>query len=227
MIKMNKMRLIVNALFKLIFGLVIMALLLFLPAGTWHYWHACLLLALLFVPMVCMGIGMLIFSPELLSKRLNNKEKEQTQKHVVALSGLMFIAGFMLCGFDYRFVWSQVPVWVVVVASLLFLLGYMLYAEVLRENAYLSRTIEVQDDQQLIDKGLYSIVRHPMYTATLLMFLSMPLVLGSWWALLIFSIYPILIIKRIQNEEQVLAKGLKGYVDYQQRVRWRLIPWIW
>ena len=227
MVKMNKMRLIVNALFKLIFGLVIMALLLFLPAGTWHYWHAWLLLALLFVPMVCMGIVMLIFSPELLSKRLNNKEKEQTQKHVVALSGLMFIAGFMLCGFDYRFVWSQVPVWVVVVASLLFLLGYMLYAEVLRENAYLSRTIEVQDDQQLIDTGLYSIVRHPMYTATLLMFLSMPLVLGSWWALLIFSIYPILIIKRIQNEEQVLAKGLKGYVDYQQRVRWRLMPWVW
>ena len=227
MVKMNKMRLIVNALFKLIFGLGIMALLLFLPAGTWHYWHAWLLLALLFVPMVCMGIVMLIFSPELLSKRLNNKEKEQTQKHVVALSGLMFIAGFMLCGFDYRFVWSQVPVWVVVVASLLFLLGYMLYAEVLRENAYLSRTIEVQDDQQLIDTGLYSIVRHPMYTATLLMFLSMPLVLGSWWALLIFSIYPILIIRRIQNEEQVLAKGLKGYVDYQQRVRWRLMPWIW
>lgn len=227
MVKMNKMRLIVNALFKLIFGLGIMALLLFLPAGTWHYWHAWLLLALLFVPMVCMGIVMLIFSPELLSKRLNNKEKEQTQKHVVALSGLMFIAGFMLCGFDYRFVWSQVPVWVVVVASLLFLLGYMLYAEVLRENAYLSRTIEVQDDQQLIDTGLYSIVRHPMYTATLLMFLSMPLVLGSWWALLIFSIYPILIIKRIQNEEQVLAKGLKGYVDYQQRVRWRLMPWVW
>ena len=227
MVKMNKMRLIVNALFKLIFGLAIMALLLFFPAGTWHYWHAWLLLALLFVPMVCMGIAMLIFSPELLSKRLNNKEKEQTQKHVVALSGLMFIAGFMLCGFDYRFVWSQVPVWVVVVASLLFLLGYMLYAEVLRENAYLSRTIEVQDNQQLIDTGLYSIVRHPMYTATLLMFLSMPLVLGSWWALLIFSIYPILIIRRIQNEEQVLAKGLKGYVDYQQRVRWRLMPWVW
>ena len=227
MVKMNKMRLIVNALFKLIFGLAIMALLLFLPAGTWHYWHAWLLLALLFVPMVCMGIVMLIFSPELLSKRLNNKEKEQTQKHVVALSGLMFIAGFMLCSFDYRFVWSQVPVWVVVVASLLFLLGYMLYAEVLRENAYLSRTIEVQDNQQLIDTGLYSIVRHPMYTATLLMFLFMPLVLGSWWALLIFSIYPVLIIKRIQNEEQVLAKGLKGYVDYQQRVRWRLMPWVW
>jgi protein-S-isoprenylcysteine O-methyltransferase Ste14 len=227
MVKMNKMRLIVNALFKLIFGLGIMALLLFLPAGTWHYWHAWLLLALLFVPMVCMGIVMLIFSPELLSKRLNNKEKEQTQKHVVALSGLMFIAGFMLCSFDYRFVWSQVPVWVVVVASLLFLLGYMLYAEVLRENAYLSRTIEVQDDQQLIDTGLYSIVRHPMYTATLLMFLSMPLVLGSWWALLIFSIYPVLIIKRIQNEEQVLAEGLKGYVDYQRRVRWRLMPWVW
>ena len=227
MVKLNKIQLIIHATVKLIFGLGIIALLLFLPAGTWHYWNAWLLLALLFIPMICMGVVMLVSSPELLSKRLNNKEKEQTQKHIVALSGVMFITGFLLCSFDYHFGWSHMPMWVVITASLLFLIGYMLYAEVLRENAYLSRTVEVQDDQQLIDTGLYSVVRHPMYTATLLMFLSMPLILGSWWALLIFFIYPILIIKRIQNEEQVLREGLKGYNDYQQRVRWRLIPYVW
>lgn len=224
---MNKLQLIFSALSKLVVGLGIIGLLLFLPAGSWHYWHAWLLIALLFIPMMCMGIWLLLSSPELLSKRLNNKEKEQTQKYVVALSGLMFIGGFLLCGFDYRFAWSQVPVWVVATASVFFLIGYILYAEVLRENAYLSRTIEVQDDQQLIDTGLYGIVRHPMYTATLLMFLSMPLILGSWWALALFAIYPLLIIKRIRNEEQVLASGLEGYADYQQRVRWRLIPWVW
>lgn len=224
---MNKLQLIFSALSKLVVGLGIIGLLLFLPASSWHYWHAWLLIALLFIPMMCMGIWLLLSSPELLSKRLNNKEKEQTQKRVVALSGLMFIGGFLLCGFDYRFAWSQVPVWVVATASVFFLIGYILYAEVLRENAYLSRTIEVQDDQQLIDTGLYGIVRHPMYTATLLMFLSMPLILGSWWALALFAIYPLLIIKRIRNEEQVLASGLKGYADYQQRVRWRLIPWVW
>ncbi|MBR2486305.1 MAG: isoprenylcysteine carboxylmethyltransferase family protein [Paludibacteraceae bacterium] len=224
---MNKLQLSFSALSKLVVGLGIIGLLLFLPAGSWHYWHAWLLIALLFIPMMCMGIWLLLSSPELLSKRLNNKEKEQTQKHVVTLSGLMFIGGFLLCGFDYRFAWSQVPVWVVVTASVSFLIGYILYAEVLRENAYLSRTIEVQDDQQLIDTGLYGIVRHPMYTATLLMFLSMPLILGSWWALALFAIYPLLIIKRIRNEEQVLTSGLEGYADYQQRVRWRLIPWVW
>ena len=154
-------------------------------------------------------------------------EKEQTQKHIVAISGLMFFGGFILCGLDHRFAWSQVPFWVVITASMLFLIGYVIYAEVLRENAYLSRTVEVQDNQQLIDTGLYSIVRHPMYTATLLMFLSMPLILGSWWALLLFACYPWLIIKRIQNEEQVLASGLKGYTDYKKQVRWRLIPWVW
>ena len=227
MVKLNKIQLIIHATVKLIFGLGIIALLLFLPAGTWHYWNAWLLLALLFIPMICMGVVMLVSSPELLSKRLNNKEQEQTQKHIVALSGVMFITGFRLCSCDYHFGWSHMPMWVVITASLLFLIGYMLYAEVLRENAYLSRTVEVQDDQQLIDTGLYSVVRHPMYTATLLMFLSMPLILGSWWALLIFFIYPILIIKRIQNEEQVLREGLKGYNDYQQRVRWRLIPYVW
>ena len=224
---MNKLQLIFSALSKLVVGVGIIGLLLFLPAGSWHYWHAWLLIALLFIPMMCMGIWLLLSSPKLLSKRLNNREKEQTQKHVVALSGLMFIGGFLLCGFDYRFAWSQVPVWVVATDSVFFLIGYILYAEVLRENAYLSRTIEVQDDQQLIDTGLYGIVRHPMYTATLLMFLSMPLILGSWWALALFAIYPLLIIKRIRNEEQVLASGLEGYTDYQQRVRWRLIPWVW
>ena len=224
---MNKTQLIINALSKLIVGLGMIALLLFVPAGTWHYWHAWLLLALLFIPMICLGIGMLFFSPQLLSKRLNNEEKERTQKHVVVFSGLMFLGGFILCGLDHRFAWSQVPFWVVITASMLFLIGYVIYAEVLRENAYLSRTVEVQDNQQLIDTGLYSIVRHPMYTATLLMFLSMPLILGSWWALALFAIYPLLIIKRIRNEEQVLASGLKGYADYQKRVRWRLIPWVW
>ena len=223
---MNK-KLIFSALSKLIVGLSMVALLLFLPAGTWEYWHAWLLVALLFIPMLCMGITLLIFSPELLSKRLNNKEKEQTQKHVVALSGLMFVGGFVVCGLDYRFAWSEVPLWVVITSSVLFLIGYILYAEVLRENAYLSRTIEVQDNQKLIDTGLYRIVRHPMYTATLLMFLTMPLILGSWWGLLVFAIYPALIIKRIHNEEQVLAVGLNGYHDYQQRVRWRLIPYVW
>lgn len=224
---MNKTQLIINALSKLIVGLGMIALLLFVPAGTWHYWHAWLLLALLFIPMICLGIGMLFFSPKLLSKRLNNKEKERTQKHVVVFSGLMFLGGFILCGLDHRFAWSQVPFWVVITASMLFLIGYVIYAEVLRENAYLSRTVEVQDNQQLIDTGLYSIVRHPMYTATLLMFLSMPLILGSWWALLLFACYPWLIIKRIQNEEQVLVSGLKGYADYKKQVRWRLIPWVW
>ena len=224
---MNKTQLIINALSKLIVGLGMIALLLFVPAGTWHYWHAWLLLALLFIPMICLGICMLFFSPQLLSKRLNNKEKERTQKHVVVFSGLMFLGGFILCGLDHRFAWSQVPFWVVITASMLFLIGYVIYAEVLRENAYLSRTVEVQDNQQLIDTGLYSIVRHPMYTATLLMFLSMPLILGSWWALLLFACYPWLIIKRIQNEEQVLVSGLKGYANYKKQVRWRLIPWVW
>jgi protein-S-isoprenylcysteine O-methyltransferase Ste14 len=174
-----------------------------------------------------MGVWLLINSPELLAKRLNNKEKETTQKHVVALSGLMFVGGFVVCGLDYRYSWSHMPWWIVGMAAVLFLLGYAMYAEVMRENAYLSRTIEVQENQKLIDTGLYGIVRHPMYTATLLMFLAMPLILGSLWGGAIFAVYPVLIIKRIQNEEQVLSIGLKGYTDYQQRVRWRLIPWVW
>lgn len=223
----NSTKLLLNSIVKLLSGLVMIAILLFLPAGTWHYLHAWLFIALLFVPMTMIGIWLYLSQPNLLAKRLGNKEREQQQKNVVALSGLMFISGFVLCALDYRFGWSSVPVWLVVVASVIFLLGYGMYAEVMRENAYLSRTIEVQEGQQLIDSGLYGIVRHPMYTATILMFMAIPLVLGSFWALFVFAIYPILMVLRIQNEEQVLAKGLAGYPEYQKRVKWRLIPFIW
>ena len=222
-----KTKLLISGLIKLFSGLGIIAAMLFWPAGTWHYPYAWLFIGLLFVPMTIMGVWLFIYQPELLAKRLNPMEKELAQKGVVALSGLMFIGGFILCGLDYRFSWTNMPLWLTIVASIIFLVGYMLYAEVMRENAYLSRTVEVQEGQQLIDTGLYSIVRHPMYTATILMFVSMPVVLGSLWALLVFGIYPLLMVMRIKNEEIVLAKGLKGYTDYQKRVRWRLLPGIW
>lgn len=224
---MRTSTLIISGICKLLCGIVLIGLLLFLPAGTWTYWQAWLLIGLLFVPMTCVGVWLLVTSPELLAKRLIHKEQEKTQQHVVALSGLMFIGGFVVCGLDKRFGWSDMPVWTVVVAAVLFLLGYALYTEVMRENAYLSRTIEIQDNQELIHTGAYGIVRHPMYSATLLIFLATPVILGSWWGLLVFAVYPALIIKRISNEEQVLAKGLKGYIDYQKEVRWRLIPWVW
>ena len=219
--------LIVNALSKLLAGLSIVMLLLFLPAGTWCYWQAWLFIALLFIPMTLVGIWLLFRQPDLLAKRLNNKEKQTKQKSIVALSGVMFILGFVLCGLDARYAWSDIPLWLIICASVLFLLGYAIYVEVMRENAYLSRTIEVQEGQRVIDSGLYSIVRHPMYSATLLMYLAMPLILGSAWALLVFAIYPLLIIQRIRNEETLLAAELPGYTDYQQRIRYRLIPWIW
>lgn len=219
--------LIVNALSKLLAGLGIVMLLLFLPAGTWCYWQAWLFIALLFIPMTLVGIWLLFRQPDLLAKRLNNKEKQTNQKSIVALSGVMFILGFVLCGLDARYAWSDIPLWLIICASVLFLLGYAIYVEVMRENAYLSRTIEVQEGQRVIDSGLYSIVRHPMYSATLLMYLAMPLILGSAWALLVFAIYPLLIIHRIRNEETLLAAELLGYTDYQQRIRYRLIPWIW
>lgn len=219
--------LIVNALSKLLAGLGIVMLLLFLPAGTWCYWQAWLFIALLFIPMTLVGIWLLFRQPDLLAKRLNNKEKQTNQKSIVALSGVMFILGFVLCGLDARYAWSDIPLWLIICASVIFLLGYAIYVEVMRENAYLSRTIEVQEGQRVIDSGLYSIVRHPMYSATLLMYLAMPLILGSAWALLVFAIYPLLIIQRIRNEETLLAAELPGYTDYQQRIRYRLIPWIW
>lgn len=222
-----KTKLLISGLSKLVLGFLLIAALLFLPAGTWCYVQAWVFLALMFIPMIIMGIWLYIFQPELLAKRLNNKEKEQQQRNVVALSGLMFIVGFVLCALDYRFTWSLVPLWLTIVASILFLIGYGMYVEVMRENAYLSRTIEVQEGQQLIDTGLYGVVRHPMYTATILMFTSIPLILGSFWSLIIFAIYPLLMVLRIKNEEQVLAAGLKGYTDYQKRVKWRLLPFVW
>ncbi|MBQ5387664.1 MAG: isoprenylcysteine carboxylmethyltransferase family protein [Paludibacteraceae bacterium] len=222
-----KIKLLINGLSKLILGFLLITALLFLPAGTCYYIQAWVFLALMFVPMIIMGTWLYIFHPKLLSKRLNNNEKEQQQKNVVALSGMMFIAGFVLCGLDYRFAWSSIPLWITIVASIFFLIGYVIYIEVMHENAYLSRTIEVQEGQQLIDTGLYGIVRHPMYTATISMFISIPLILGSLWSMIIFGVYPILIVLRINSEEKLLAMELKGYIDYQKRVKWRLLPFVW
>lgn len=221
------MKLLLNALVKYIFGIVLVGLLVFLPAGTFAYLGGWLFATALFVPTFIMGVVLLVKSPELLEKRLNDKEKEATQKGVVALSGLMFIGGFVVSGLDYKNGWSKMPLSVMIVAFVLFLIGYIMFAEVMRENAYLSRAVEVQDNQKVIDTGLYGIVRHPMYSATLLMFLSMPLILGSWWAFLIFLCYPFLIVTRIINEEKVLAEGLEGYSDYKNKVKYRLIPFVW
>ena len=211
----------------LLTGLLVIGLLLFLPAGTLHYPGGWLLIGVLFIPMLLMGAVMFVKAPALLQKRLQNKETQTAQKGVVALSGLMFLAGFVVAGLDFRFGWVVLPKAVSVIAAVVFLAGYALYAEVLRENAYLSRTVEVQEGQKVIDTGLYGVVRHPMYAATLLMFLSMPLVLGSVIALVIFLIYPAVIAVRIRNEEQVLREGLPGYADYQKRVKYRLVPFIW
>jgi protein-S-isoprenylcysteine O-methyltransferase Ste14 len=221
------MKLLISGLTKLILGLALVGAMLFLPAWTLHYPGAWLFLGLLFVPMLIMGAVMLIKAPALLEKRLDGKEKEATQKGVVALSGLMFPAGFVLSALDFRFSWSHVPLWLVVTASALFLIGYGLYAEVMRENAYLSRTIEVQENQTVIDTGLYGMVRHPMYLATLLMFLPLPLILGSFWGLIPFALYPVIIVVRILNEEKVLTEGLDGYAAYKQKVKYRLIPYLW
>ncbi len=221
------MKLILNALIKFVLGVVLVSTLLFLPACTFNYFGAWLFIALLFIPMFIMGIGMFIKAPKLLEKRLNNKEKEKTQKGVVGFSGLMFVAGFIVSALDFRFSWSTVPLWLVIAASVLFLIGYLLYVEVMRENAYLSRTIEVQENQQVISTGLYGIIRHPMYLATLLMFLPMPLILGSFWGLIAFAFYPVAIVVRIINEEKVLTKDLKGYSEYKMKVKFRLIPFIW
>ena len=208
-------------------GLVLVAALLFIPAGTPGYWNGWLLIAILFVPMFCAGLVLMVRNPALLRKRMNAREREAAQKQVVALSGLMFLAAFVLAGLNFRFGWIVMPGWAVWVAVVLFLLAYLMYAEVLRENAYLSRTVEVQENQKVIDTGLYGIVRHPMYMTTLLLFLSMPLILGSVLSFLILLCYIPIIVKRIGNEEAVLAQGLEGYAEYCRRVRYRLIPYIW
>ena len=221
------MKLLISALTKFIFGIVLVGALLFLPAWTFDYFGAWLFLGILFIPMMIMGIVMFIKSPSLLEKRLANKEKESAQKGVVGVSALMFLGGFILSAFDFRYGWSRVPLWLTITAAVIFLVGYALYAEVLRENAYLSRTVEVQEGQKVIDTGLYGAVRHPMYLATLLMFLPMPLVLGSFWGLIPFAIYPVAIVIRIINEEKVLSEGLYGYSEYRKKVKYRLIPFIW
>ena len=208
-------------------GLAFVSAMIFLPAGTIAFPRGWLLIAVLFIPMLLAGAVMLIKSPQLLERRLKNKEKQSGQRSVIAASAVMFVAGFALAGLDFRFGWTQRPAWVSAAAAAVFLLGYGLYALVLRENAYASRVVEIQQGQKLIDTGLYAVVRHPMYGATVLMFLSMPLVLGSVISFLCFLAYPMLIAKRIRGEEQMLEDGLEGYRVYEARVKWKLIPFVW
>lgn len=221
------MKLFFEAIIKFLCGLFMAGLLIFLPAGTIGYTYGWLFIGLLFVPMLMAGFVMLFKSPAFLKRRLDAKEKQGTQKGVIAISGLMFIAGFVVAGLDFRFGWSVMPDWVVITASVLFLIAYALYAEVMRENAYLSRTIKVEQGQTVVDTGLYGIVRHPMYAVTLLLFLMIPLVLGSWYALIAFAFYPAIIIVRLLDEEKLLLRELPGYAAYMQKVKYRLIPFIW
>lgn len=220
-------KLFLQALTKFILGVVIFGLLIFLPAASFHYWQGWLMMGVLFLPMFVAGLLLMVKNPELLRKRLNAKEEEKEQKAVVALSGGMFVAAFVVAGLNWRFQWLVLPEWAVWLAAALFLFGYVLYGVVLRENTYLSRTIEVQEDQKVIDTGLYGIVRHPMYTATIILFLSMPLVLASPISFLIMLLYIPIIAKRIRNEEAVLEEGLKGYHEYKQRVKYKVLPYIW
>ena len=221
------LKLFVGAILKFIVGVILIGLLIFLPAGTLSFFNGWLFMGILFAPMFCAGIVMMIKNPELLKKRLNAKEKQKEQGIVVKLSGLMFIAGFIIAGLGIRFNWYTLPKGISVGGAVVFLVAYILYAEVLRENAYLSRTIEVQENQKVIDTGLYKIVRHPMYSVTLLLFLSMPIVLGSVYSFLIFLSYPFIIAKRIKGEEAILEKELRGYREYKQKVKHRLIPFVW
>lgn len=221
------MKLLISATSKFLMGILLVGLLLFLPAGSFAYMNAWLFMGLLFIPMLILGIVLFIKSPALLEKRLDAKEKEGTQKGVVALSGLLFIAGFVVAGLDYRFSWSKVPNWLLILSSAILLISYALYAEVMRENAYLSRKIEVQENQKVVDTGLYKIVRHPMYAVTIWLFLSIPIVLGSYFSLICFLPYIAVICVRIINEEKVLSDGLDGYEEYKKRVKYRLVPFIW
>lgn len=220
-------KLFAQAIIKFLSGLVIVGLLLFLPAGTFSYWQGWLLMGILFVPMFIAGLVMMKKSPDLLRRRLDVKEQEAEQKTVIALSGLMFLAAFIVAGLNFRFGWIVLPDWVSWAAAVVFLLAYALYAEVLRENVWLSRTVEVQENQKVIDTGLYGIVRHPMYMSTLLLFLSMPLVLGSVMSFIIMLAYIPIIAKRIRNEEKVLEDGLAGYAEYMKRVGYKVIPFVW
>lgn len=222
-----KRKLFIQAIIKYVFGILIVGSLLFIPAKSFEYWNGWLFMGLLFIPMFIVGIILMIKNPELLRKRLNAKEQENEQKWVLLFSGLMFIAGFIVAGLNYRYKWVELPNAVTIISSILFIISYILYAEVLRENTYLSRTIEVQENQKVIDTGLYGIVRHPMYAVTILLFLTMPLILGSIISFIIFLIYPIIIGQRIKNEEKVLEKDLKGYTEYKKKVKYKVIPFIW
>ncbi|MBQ4169506.1 MAG: isoprenylcysteine carboxylmethyltransferase family protein [Bacteroidales bacterium] len=224
---MMKKELLFQALTKFFLGVILLGALLFIPAGSFHYWQGWLLMGILFVPMFVAGLILMAKNPDLLQKRLNAKEKESEQKTVVALSGLLFTAAFVAAGLNWRFGWWLLPNWAVWAAAGLFLASYLLYAEVLRENTYLSRTIEVQENQKVIDTGLYGLVRHPMYMATTILFLAMPLVLASPISFLIMLGYIPVIAKRIKNEESVLSQGLPGYTEYKHRVKYRLLPFIW
>lgn len=221
------LKLLISALGKYLVGLLVVGALVMLPAGSWEYWQGWLFMAVLFIPIFIVGVVMLVRSPELLAKRLSAKERVSEQSLVVKLSGLLFIAVFLLSGFNWRFGWLLLPDWAVWLSAVVFLVEYMLYAEVLRENAYLSRVIEVQAGQKVVDTGLYGIVRHPMYTATIILFLAMPLVLASPLSFALMLLYIPLIIKRIKNEESLLEQELEGYGDYMCRVRYRLIPYIY
>lgn len=224
---MKKGNLLVNAIIKFAAGIVLMGLVLFLPAGTIHYPNAWLFIALLFIPMLILGGVLFTKAPQLLEKRLNSKEKEKEQVGIVAASALMFMGAFIVAGLDFRYGWSNIPGWLVIAAAVIQFAAYGLYAEVMRENAYLSRTVEIQENQKVVDTGLYGIVRHPMYTTTVLLYLAMPLVLGSIPAFIVMLTYPIIIIFRIRNEEKVLEQGLDGYTEYKKKVKYRLIPFIW
>ena len=221
------MKLLIEALIKFTCGLLMVALLLFLPAGTLQYTYGWLLTGLLFGPMLIAGIVMYCKNPAFLQKRLDAKEKQSAQKGVLAFSGLMFVVGFVVAGLDFRFGWSKMPLPVTIIASVLFLMAYVLYAEVMRENAYLSRTIKVEEGQRVVDTGLYGVVRHPMYMATILLFLMIPIVLGSWYALIAFAFYPAIIIVRLKDEERLLTRELPGYEAYKMKVKYRLMPYIW
>lgn len=220
-------KLFFQAIIKFFLGVVLVGLLVFLPAGSFSYVNGWIFMGVLFVPMFLAGIVMMFKNPYLLERRLDAKEKEAEQSLVVKLSGLMFLAGFVVAGLGYRFDWYMLPKAAVIVATVLFVVAYALYAEVMKENTYLSRTIEVQENQKVIDTGLYGIVRHPMYSVTLLLFISMPVILGSAYSLIIFLAYPFIIAKRIKNEEELLERELEGYKEYKQKVKYRLIPFIW
>lgn len=220
-------KLLLEAIIKYLSGVIIVGALIFIPAGTIQYINGWVFMGILFIPMFIAGIVMMIKSPELLKRRLNAKEKQKEQKEVVRFSGLMFIIGFIVAGLNYRYNWIVLPQYITITASVIFLILYTLYAEVLRENQTLLRTIEVEKDQKIVDTGLYSIVRHPMYTITVLLFLSMPLILGSIISFGIFLVYPFIIAKRIKNEEKVLEKDLKGYTEYKKKVKYKMIPFVW